>query len=116
MSNDTRLLALVAGVAALAGPRRTRPLAGFLYGVMLSRTHGAGRQRLEATIVRLFDERKSALARLDALKDWQDDQAATTSSHMRRLDQIEAVLADTVGAGDPGGEHAMQLIMERRLR
>lgn len=45
-STVLRTLALAAGLAVLAGPRRTRPLAGFLYGVALSRVHGAARHRL----------------------------------------------------------------------
>lgn len=57
-------LAVVAGITVLAGPRRTRPLAGFLYGVALSRVHGAGRARLEATLLRLFDERSSVARRV----------------------------------------------------
>jgi hypothetical protein len=62
------VLAAVAGIAALAGPRRTRPLAGFLYGVALSRVHGAARAHLERTLLRLFDERASVHARLDEVE------------------------------------------------
>jgi hypothetical protein len=62
------VLAIAAGIAAMAGPRRTRPLAGFLYGVALSRVHGAGRQRLEMTLSRLFDERTSATTQIRHLK------------------------------------------------
>lgn len=71
-SNDSRVLALIAGILCLAGPRRTRPLAGLLYGAFLSRAHGAGLQRLshEAgdTIGRLFSERTSVAAELAELK------------------------------------------------
>lgn len=52
-------LALCAGIVCLAGPRKTRPLAGFLYGLFLSRGQGGARARLEATLLRLFDERES---------------------------------------------------------
>ena len=68
MSDENRTLALMAGIAILAGPRRTRPLAGFLYGLFLSRAHGAGRDRVAAELVRLFDERTSAHARIDSLE------------------------------------------------
>lgn len=60
-------LAVAAAIAVLTGPRRTRPLAGFFYGVMLSRAQGAARARLEATLLRLFDERRSVGARIDRL-------------------------------------------------
>ena len=62
-------LALVAAIAVLAGPRRTRPLAGFLYGLVLSRGQGAARERLENTLLRLFDERRSIGARVDELRE-----------------------------------------------
>lgn len=62
-----RVLAAIAGIAALAFPRRTRPLAGVLYGVALSRVHGAGRDRLERELHRLFDERASAHRRIDSI-------------------------------------------------
>ena len=68
MSDENRTLALMAGIAILAGPRCTRPLAGFLYGLFLSRAHGAGRDRVAAELVRLFDERTSAHARIDSLE------------------------------------------------
>lgn len=69
----TRTLAVFAGVAMLAGPRRTRPVAGFLYGLMLSRAHGAAVRRLQTTIARLFDERHGALRRIDELAERVDD-------------------------------------------
>jgi hypothetical protein len=74
-------LAVVAAIAVLAGPRRTRPLAGFLYGVVLSRAQGAARERLENTLLRLFDERNSIGARIDALREGQRIQA----EHFDRL-------------------------------
>lgn len=66
MSDDTRTLAVIAGITMLAGPRRTRPLAGFAYGLFLSRAHGAGLRRLEGVVHDVFVQRKSAHARLDA--------------------------------------------------
>lgn len=60
-------LAVAAAIAVLAGPRKTRPLAGFLYGLVLSRGQGASRARLEATLLRLFDERRSVAGRVDEL-------------------------------------------------
>jgi hypothetical protein len=63
-----RVLALLAGLVALAGPRRTRPLAAFLYGAFLSRVAGHGRRRLEAELLRLFDERTSVGARVAELE------------------------------------------------
>lgn len=60
-------LAVAAAIAVLAGPRRSRPLAGFFYGLVLSRAQGAARERLENTLLRLFDERSSIGARVAAL-------------------------------------------------
>lgn len=62
------VLALLVGILALAGPRRTRPLSAFLYGLFLSRAHGAGARRVERTVVGLFDQRKSVIARVDVLE------------------------------------------------
>lgn len=68
-AEDTnRVLAVVAGMALLAVPGRTRPLAGLALAVFLSRAHGHGRDRLEATLVRLFHERSSALDRIADLE------------------------------------------------
>jgi hypothetical protein len=53
------------GIAALAVPRRTRPLAGVLYGVALSRVHSAADRRIYATITRLFDERQAVSRAID---------------------------------------------------
>lgn len=47
---ERRVLALIAGLVALAGPRRTRPLAGVLYGVALSRVHGAAQRRAQQRV------------------------------------------------------------------
>lgn len=63
-----RVLALAAGLALLSAHRRSRPLAGVLFGVFLSRAHGAGLARLEATIGRLFDERQSVIRRVEKLE------------------------------------------------
>lgn len=67
-----RVLAVFAGLIALAGPRKTRPLAGVLYGLFLSRVHGAAKRRLES------DAYRAALGggRLHA-------------AHARRLDRLE---------------------------
>lgn len=59
--------AVAAAIAVLAGPPRTRPLAGFLYGLVLSRAQGAARERLEHTLMRLFHERNSIGRRIDLL-------------------------------------------------
>jgi hypothetical protein len=71
MSDRDRNLyaALIVGAVILAGPRRTRPLAGFLYGLVLSRAQGASNRRLEQTMTRLFAERESAHRRIDVLED-----------------------------------------------
>lgn len=67
-----RMVAALAGGLLLAGPRRTRPLAGFLYGVALSRVHGAARDRLFTETVErmgeLFAQRTSVGARVDRLE------------------------------------------------
>lgn len=62
--DTNRVLAVVAGIAILTGPRRTRPLAGLLYGLVLSRAQGASRRRLEAELHGLFAQRKSVTQRL----------------------------------------------------
>lgn len=81
-----RALALIAGIAALAGPRRTRPLAGFLYGLTLSRAQGASRRRLEATLVRLFDERQSVHRQLESHTAWHGEHDAEIE---QRLESVE---------------------------
>lgn len=68
MTDETRVLAVSAGILMLAGPRRTRPLAGFFYGVYLSRAHGAGRARLERVVHDVFEQRKSVTARVEVLE------------------------------------------------
>lgn len=77
MNENSRAVAAVVGVVALAGPRRTRPLAAFLYGAALSRAHGAARERtlhqIGDVIGRLFDERTSVGARVDDLELRVDD-------------------------------------------
>lgn len=60
-----RYTAAIAAAGILAGPRRTRPLAGALYGWALSRAQGASREHLEATMLRLFHERESLRRLLD---------------------------------------------------
>jgi hypothetical protein len=61
-----RAVALLAGLLVLAGPRRTRPLAGFMYGLTLSRVQGAGVHRANdgirytyGVLLQLFDEKTS---------------------------------------------------------
>lgn len=78
-----RYVAAIAAALILAGPRRTRPLAGALYGWALSRAQGASRANLEATLLRLFAERTSAHAALE----W----------HRHRLDLLERVLRAQYG-------------------
>lgn len=65
MTDDNRTLAVIAGITMLAGPRRTRPLAGFAYGLFLSRAHGAGLRRLEGVVHDVFEQRKSVTARVE---------------------------------------------------
>lgn len=69
------LLAAAAGAVLVAGPSRTRGLAGLLFGVGLSQAHGefaaatAGAvARHAATMGRLFDERKAVIHRVDRLE------------------------------------------------
>lgn len=73
MSDENRVLALLAGLIVLAGPRRTRPLAGVAYGLFLSRVQGAALRRvtggIAGTIESLFDQRTSVGERLDLLAD-----------------------------------------------
>lgn len=94
--------ALMAGIAALAGPRRTRPLAGFLYGLWLSRAHGAGRDRVAGeigqTIGGLFAEKTSVAARLDELEPRLADVELWISSARRspRRESPNAVLGRIV--------------------
>lgn len=45
----TRSLTVWAAAFALAGPRRTRPLAALALATLLSRAHGSWARRLEAT-------------------------------------------------------------------
>lgn len=68
VSDDNRLMAVIAGLLILAGPRRTRPIAGFLYGAFLSRVAGAGRNRIMAELLRLFDERQSVGVRVSRVE------------------------------------------------
>jgi hypothetical protein len=87
-------LALVAAIAVLAGPRKTRPLAGFFYGLMLSRAQGAARERLENTLLRLFDERSSIGGRIDAL-------AAGQRINAEHFDRLHAELQERVDGMEP---------------
>jgi hypothetical protein len=84
-----RVLALCAGIAILAGPRATRPLAGFLYGAYLSRIHGAQYRRLHADLLALFDQRRSVTARVD-------DLAARVEAIADRVERV-AEVADVPG-------------------
>lgn len=88
------MLAFVAGITLLAGPRRTRPLAGFFYGVGLSRAQGAGLQRLERTIERLFHERESIRRDVNAWRDETDRlgllvEGDGEASHYTALSNVE---------------------------
>lgn len=95
-ADANRILALFAGMAALAGPRRTRPLAGFIYGAYLSRVQGAGRDRvvreIGRTIERLFAEKTSVGARLDALEPRVADVETWISSAKRKPSEPPAVI------------------------
>jgi hypothetical protein len=90
---DDRVLALVAGIAALAGPRRTRPLAGFLYGVALSRVHAAHHHRVEDAIVDLFSQRKALTPRVDTLDAHVDEHGEHLDELERRLGYVERLKA-----------------------
>jgi hypothetical protein len=90
----TRTLALLAGIAAAAGPRRTRPLAGFAYGVFLSRAQGAGMARV--------NDGASTAARRGA---------ESHASHERRLDDLEAVVGGQYGG--PPEREAIRRVVER---
>jgi hypothetical protein len=68
LKDDTRTLALWAGVLMLAGPRRTRPLAGFAYGVLLSRAHGAHARRLDGVVADVFEQRRAITPRVERLE------------------------------------------------
>lgn len=95
-----RVLALLAAVAMLAAPRRTRPLSGFMYGVFLSRAAGASRVRIESTILMLFNQRNSVMDRVKTLEEWVDalhgavvavpDTKLTALD--RRLDRLETAV------------------------
>jgi hypothetical protein len=97
MSDENRLLALMAGIAILAGPRRTRPVAGFLYGVFVSRAQGAGLRRLEGELLRLFDERNGAHRRIDPLERRMNRRRVMERALMRRVDVLEAQKEATDG-------------------
>ena len=91
-----RIAALVVGLVALAGPRRTRPLAGFLYGALLSRVHGAGLRRLEAELLRLFAERNAIAPRVDELVEGLevlDGNDAAIREQVKRIGAHTATLA-----------------------
>lgn len=94
--DTNRAIAAIAGIAILAGPRRTRPLAGFLYGLTLSRAHGAGRDRLERTIARLFDERRSVGAQVEATEAARARLGAELADAIDRIDTLEQCFG-----GDP---------------
>lgn len=95
----TGFLAIAAGLVVLAGPRKTRPLAGMLYGVVLSRAQGAARARLEQTLLRLFEERNSVHARISMLRDGQKINAEHFDREMNelhaRMDGIEPYLNES---------------------
>jgi hypothetical protein len=74
------LLSAIALAAMLAGPRRTRPIAGALYGLALSRGQAASRDLLMADLVRLFDERQSAHRMIRELVERQDELARQVRS------------------------------------
>lgn len=83
-SDDARSAALLLGAVALGGPRRTRPLAAFLYGVAISRAHGHARDQMGreigAVIGRLFSEKTSVGIRVDALEARVDELVRTQRS------------------------------------
>lgn len=106
-----RVLALVAAIAILAGPRRTRPVAGFLYGLFLSRGHGASRERLEATLARLFGERESAQRRLDAI-----EERLRPHSLQERTERLADVLRCSWADGLGGGVLTWEQLQESERR
>jgi hypothetical protein len=86
----------------LAGPRRTRPVAGVLYGLLLSRAQGASRRNLDATVRGLFDQRSSVLLRVEALEQLVAAHVARTHAGVNALaERLDAVEADGVSAGRP---------------
>lgn len=87
-----RVIAVLTGIAVLAAPRRTRPLAGVLYGAFLSRVHGSRAARLEATLVQLFDQRTSIHARLARLEDHLSDTDVGVASAASGIAGIRAVI------------------------
>lgn len=67
-SADERTLALIAGVACLAGPRKTRPLSGFLYGAFLMRAAGVRARAYEDTTLNLFSQRVHLIDRIEVME------------------------------------------------
>lgn len=98
MTHDDRTLAVIAGVTILAGPRRTRPLAGFAYGLFLSRAQGAGLRRIERVVHDVFEQRKSVTARVDMLSVSHEilDGRVAAGALLRRTEngQLKAEVAD----------------------
>jgi hypothetical protein len=80
------VLATVAVIAGLAVSRRTRPLAGFLYGLALSRAHGAAQNHLETKVLRLFDQRASVHVRVAHL-------AGLVGRLTERVTDLELIIA-----------------------
>lgn len=92
MSRPGHALAAAAAVAALAGPRRTRPLAGIAYGVILSRLHGANLEAIGRGALRaaragadLHEAHTIRMRRLELRLDTLDD---ATSELMHWLGRV----------------------------
>lgn len=73
-----------------AAPARLRPALALGVAIVLSRQHGADRRRLERTMLRLFDERSSALRQLRDIRETTD----------RLEDAVDELVVNGVGGYD----------------
>lgn len=97
------LLALLVGISR----RRTSTAATLGLAVLLSRVHAARARRLEATLLRLFDERQSVHRRLGELDD----------AHYVRIRRLERDLDELLIVAMPahGGDRLKALVERRGL-
>jgi hypothetical protein len=124
--DDNRTLALVASVVLLAGPRRTRPLAGYLYGLFLSRAHGeslkAAQTAAVATMGRLFDEKTSVGQQVEALQETisvHEDvlrEIAANGGVMFNMDRWDALVVSPLDAHELREKYRIQAQQEAQAR
>lgn len=102
-ADDAAVVAAVIWTAAIGGllHRRTRGAATLTLAVLLSRAHGAHADRVDETILRLFDERTSTQTRIAALDRRLYGEHGIVDEHDARIADVEAIIAGQYGAGPP---------------